>query len=819
MRKSLAIAALVAVGGTAAGAGAVQSLLGSDTLFVVTTTAISNCTIGMASTALSYAGTGSGNGENAMIAGTQGIAPMSRFLAGNLCTGVTVAKLQTSNGIVIGLDGVAVVSSLTSGGPCNGTNSTTCALEAVGAAYSTSVTVGANTYTFNNWKDVLSLVYGGKTHSGWTALAGADNGCGSTTRKTVVNGWGNLFQVGSTCGTAGSDGCTQLQHAFRRDDASGTSDVFASLIGLSPAPTQASNFGFGTSPFCNVNMSPIASTTAANPIAITTSLQHGLTSGQTVQVVGVGVDIAGNPIASGNGAANGVWSVTVTSSTSFTIPADGTIAGNGNKVGSYAMVLLPPPAGLLADFVPTSMRDLDPIRRPCANNGSPTLNLEDVCGRDNNLGLVVPIVPTDFLGGLANQFPSTACSGGTNHAVRAPTYTDPIQNLAVLGQCPNGDKPHGGNLCVFPATGGTNTQCLSGPSDKPFVYNAPAGLTPAPGQVLGTVFNNHLMNATHSYQKDTFNNFIVGAFYRIHQADAIAGSGATIAAGANINGGAGPAPVAPGFCQRVDATELMGCLVQASPCSIGYAGKEALAWNGASSANNVGLKVNQVLPLSACIQTFNYNLSRKLYLNSIPGFAAANAAENGLAQCESDTTRTGNGNIQNILAANNFVNFAAGSAPNSGNPFAEDYNETMLCPTQVPPATTANVNAFTGNVAPIPSTGTICGNGIRENYEDCDDGTPSAAGPAPASYVPNGTAPAPNGGNGSGTSQCTNTCRWTGAVILPDPAGTKDVGGATCTATTDNGVNCHTTATPPAGSLASTAGKCQTTAGVGGCLP
>jgi ABC-type phosphate transport system substrate-binding protein len=808
MRKSLVIAAVLAAGGSAAGAGAAMNMLGSDTLFDVTTAAIAGCP--GANGQIVYQGTGSGNGESAMINGTQNIAPMSRFMNNNLCSPVPVAKLQTASGLVIGLDGVALLGSAQSAGQtaCDGTNTTTCNVEAVGAAFNT-VVAG---YTFSNWKDVLAVIYGGKSHSA------ALGGCNSAIRNAVANTWGNFFETGASCQTASNDGCTQLQHAYRRDDGSGTSDVFAQLIGLANSPSAAANFGFGTSPFCNVNEVNPTGATAAAPIVITTGIAHGLSTGQTVQVVGVGVDIAGNPIASGNVAANGTWVVTVTDAVTFSLNgSDGTVAGNGNKLGSFGMVLLPPPPGLhranelVADFVPTSYRELDPIRRPCANNGAPSLLLEDVCGRDKNLGLVLPVVPTDFLPGhLADQFPGsttnpqTHCAGGFNSGIRGPLFHDPTTGLNVNGNCPNGDHPHGGNLCTYPSAGGTNAQCLSAPTDHPFVFDTVNDLVPSPNQISGLVYNAHLLTSGISaYQKDSFVNPIVGAWYRIHQEHVIAGSGASIIGGANLNGGAGAAPVMAN-CQQVDATLQLGCLVQASPCSIAYAGKEALQWNGVGTSNNVAIKVNQVLPLVACIQSFAYNLSRKLYLNTIPGFATppSSAPENALAQCEADPAHSPS--IASILTSKNFVNFAGSTAPNSGNPFGEDYDEPMLCPTQETSdagVVAANVVAFTGNVAPIPSVGTVCGNGIREAYEDCDDGTANATSPpATATTVP------VNGGNGG--SACTTTCRYPGAAPVqqttPDP-GTKDVGGAACGAgggLADQGLNCHATG-------GTVAGKCQ----------
>lgn len=72
----------------------------------------------------------------------------------------------------------------------------------------------------------------------------------------------------------------------------------------------------------------IASSTAANPSAITTASAHGLTSGQFAEVSGHLV----------NTVVNGTWPVTVTSTTAFTVPA----AGNGTGGATGTVVLQPP---------------------------------------------------------------------------------------------------------------------------------------------------------------------------------------------------------------------------------------------------------------------------------------------------------------------------------------------------------------------------------------------------------------------------------------------------------------------------------------------
>jgi hypothetical protein len=76
----------------------------------------------------------------------------------------------------------------------------------------------------------------------------------------------------------------------------------------------------------------IASSTQAMPSAVTTAAVHGLTTGQTAEISGHSV----------NTAVNGIWVVTVTSTTVFTVP----VPGNAVGAATGQVALQPPDADL-----------------------------------------------------------------------------------------------------------------------------------------------------------------------------------------------------------------------------------------------------------------------------------------------------------------------------------------------------------------------------------------------------------------------------------------------------------------------------------------
>ncbi len=316
LKKGFAGAAFLVLGlGGASNAFAQLQLRGSDTLEDVTKDALTAANL---NAQITYLGGGSGAGEAAMVGGTQVISPMSREIGAALCK-------PASQQLLIGLDGLAVVAgSQTGGDSTNSTAPTTddCSDTISGGVTLTVPTCVANdgcttagSYTFSSWKDVLALVYGGQNHNATPSatVAAADgsctyvpppneatadaacttagfpgevcfpnNKCGdpalvgtrvssrvnclNPVRQALVDSYGSLFQDVAPTQSCRTGTCTKLRHAFRRDDLSGTTDTFVSLVGLTTIanPTKAFANNSPTpdrqavaNPFCNAGDKPM----------------------------------------------------------------------------------------------------------------------------------------------------------------------------------------------------------------------------------------------------------------------------------------------------------------------------------------------------------------------------------------------------------------------------------------------------------------------------------------------------------------------------------------------------------------------------------
>ena len=85
-------------------------------------------------------------------------------------------------------------------------------------------------------------------------------------------------------------------------------------------------------------------------------------------------------------------------------------------------------------------------------------------------------------------------------------------------------------------------------------------------------------------------------------------------------------------CNHDNSTDQIACLAVASPCSIGYAGMGGTV----SVPAAMDLEVNGVKPEVPQIRSFDYPLTRYLWLNSLVGFDAAEENQSDLAKCFGD---------------------------------------------------------------------------------------------------------------------------------------------------------------------------------------
>jgi hypothetical protein len=233
----------------------------------------------------------------------QQVAPQSRFLSAAECTITGTISFGTNRGqgYQIGLDGLAIFKDRTEDLAAGTPDTSACrviryagCMEVLdlnnsallgfgnGAAGIDDGTGAGNVaslflsdgpdgdgvldhYCFTHWADALRIIYNGQhahvSDSSQTAACAANppsasaianKRCNSDVRRTLVENWSNIFDTAGDDGAGGcTDGrCTALKHAFRRDDLSGTTDTFLSLISV-PAVTASGGVVGAQRTFCN----------------------------------------------------------------------------------------------------------------------------------------------------------------------------------------------------------------------------------------------------------------------------------------------------------------------------------------------------------------------------------------------------------------------------------------------------------------------------------------------------------------------------------------------------------------------------------------
>jgi hypothetical protein len=339
-------------------------------------------------------------------------------------------------------------------------------------------------------------------------------------------------------------------------------------------------------------------------------------------------------------------------------------------------------------------QDKDPIRRTCiATYNLPQLNpggepanvpAEQVCGVDGMLGVVLPINPPPQNSTTTPVvYPTAPCAFGVFGLGAAPA-NGPFPSF---GRCPNGDLPVGIGQCLVPTTVSGSFHCLSGKNNRPlFVADTDPAVVAVASNADGRVYNQTLRKADGSLATikrpgpvlggPAVDADIVGAFYRLHTTR--------------------PGRTGGVLCTEPDATQQLGCLAVTNPCSIAYAGREAIQQPG-----SLALKINGLEPTDSCVRNLltapstAYPISRKLYLNTMAGFEVVAGSAAGtigeeqwnLTKCFADEAV-----IDPIVAANGFITLGQ-------NVFCEDFNQGSCPSSQNHPATPAN--ACSNNPAAI----------------------------------------------------------------------------------------------------------------------
>ena len=239
----------------------------------------------------------------------------------------------------------------------------------------------------------------------------------------------------------------------------------------------------------------------------------------------------------------------------------------------------------------------------------------------------------------------------------APSFIDGQHPSTAM--CPDGRT--GG--CLLPVNTDNPTQvnynCLN---------NAPVPALPPLKDVR--VYNLHVFDVNGKVVRDTYLNpnltlsatrqsRVVSAFFRLNMSQVTDLGGMPT----GIN------------CKKFSAIDQIGCLVAANPCSIGFAGREAV-----DNFTNMAMRIEGLKATPADISNLvngsgapAYALARRLWVNSVAGFSTVTGNEQALLQCFQGT-RPGIplDLIDQVVAQRNFVPVPAG------------VNRSKTCPATFP---------------------------------------------------------------------------------------------------------------------------------------
>jgi cysteine-rich repeat protein len=409
--------------------------------------------------------------------------------------------------------------------------------------------------------------------------------------------------------------------------------------------------------------------------------------------------------------------------------------------------------------------DNDPVRTVCGVNGTN----DNVCGFtgkkagatgqgtfQGDLGVVLPVFLPDN-----GRFPSADWYNPTAPCTNTCILVAPIGNVLPNGYiCPDG-TPNLAGYCFMPTSLAGDPRCLAGNQTQcPSAPGQPDGrrynlVTVVPKSELPVAFRPGQGNFAFAYDSNAnFTStppnarFNIADFYRIHEF-AVPSTNKPVAGHTS----------ATGNCQENDDTSQIGCLVDADPCSIGYAGREASSlFPGSGGANSGGdlltskaFAISTLSPAVPFTPPFTppsvnsnqdegllnlltstpisstepfYPLSRRLYVATLFGFGNLLNGEKEFAQCYAN-----NDNVSAAITKHKFVNVPGGVQ-------CLDFPDETSNPLPAPNVRGAGNVAFPGcgpayngvanqgkNSCIDPLTAPdICGDGIATTSEISDNG-------------------------------------------------------------------------------------------------
>jgi hypothetical protein len=518
-------------------------------------------------------------------------------------------------------------------------------------------------YAFSDWKDVLRLIYTGCTNDGFGVKKSdgttPDLTCGNVhrylrctnnVRQAVVNNWFNVVEDGAhggidtavKCdGTGGTRNNTVaacssgvdggLRHAYRRDDASGTTGFFLSTLGLNGGVGHRVKF------FSGVQNKPVDIPALASAAARPDPSGGSLDSGGNMFCDGG--DVEGyvlNAIQCTANAANACPDYTVApdlTNPASPFPKTVTCPSYGEcppapQVGPAKTACTPGAANACRDFlrdrnnITTSLACPasgfcpgvpemgDPLTKPCKGE-------DNLCAWNGRMGIVQALITPAQVGNVA-AFPVVQAKRSS-----LGTPTGGAYFFSTFAVCPDGDPPPC-RQAFFPSGSTNNFNVLNEALSRPSTNVDGRAYNPIMAFDDGTVQCLTGSPATHDCRLPAIAHWRANA--------------AVLKTNLPQNGGAintdpSSAAVPRARCQQADATDLIGCVVASTQCTVGFAGREVGEAAVALQAGQEPFRLNNSVAtdpnilnaladtgLGAAARSANYVFSRFLYLSALGGF-------------------------------------------------------------------------------------------------------------------------------------------------------------------------------------------------------